>query len=189
MVTGHFTYETFRLWHGLAAADWTEGFHWWRSGNKKRTQNVSEYMLVLALCLVKFDLTADLTGIGNRSEEVIKWWYSLMIVRSYRWLINNNNHHHDRFNLHECSMNNKHTIIQKDTKRRTTQTKLPVIQKNKTKHCPWYVQHYKRTTYLYAPKDDYKHRLDWRELYTEEQAGMYPCSVVCLWEAVQTLTL
>jgi len=27
-------------------------FHWWRSGNKKRTQNVSEYMLVLALCLV-----------------------------------------------------------------------------------------------------------------------------------------
>jgi len=28
------------------------GFHWWRSGNKKRTQNVSEYMLVLALCLI-----------------------------------------------------------------------------------------------------------------------------------------
>jgi len=27
-------------------------FHWWRSGNKKRTQNVSEYMLVLAVCLV-----------------------------------------------------------------------------------------------------------------------------------------
>jgi len=24
-------------------------FHWWHSGNKKRTQNVSEYMLVLAL--------------------------------------------------------------------------------------------------------------------------------------------
>ena len=29
-------------------------FHWWRSGNKKRTQNVSEYMLVLALCLVNY---------------------------------------------------------------------------------------------------------------------------------------
>jgi len=29
-------------------------FHWWRSGNKKRTQNVGEYMLVLALCLVEF---------------------------------------------------------------------------------------------------------------------------------------
>ena len=27
-------------------------FHWWRSGNITRTQNVSEYMLVLALCLV-----------------------------------------------------------------------------------------------------------------------------------------
>jgi len=34
------------------AAVWTAGFHWWRSGNRKRTQNVSEYMLVLALCLV-----------------------------------------------------------------------------------------------------------------------------------------
>jgi len=36
----------------ITAAAWTAGFHWWRSGNKKRTQNVSEYMLVLALCLV-----------------------------------------------------------------------------------------------------------------------------------------
>ena len=36
----------------ITAAVWTVGFHWWRSGNKKRTQNVSEYMLVLALCLV-----------------------------------------------------------------------------------------------------------------------------------------
>jgi len=32
-------------------------------------------------------------------------------------------------------------------------------------------------TYLYAPKDDYKHRLDWRELYTDEQAGMCNRSV------------
>jgi len=37
----------------ITAAVWTVGFHWWRSGNKKRTQNVSEYMLVLALCLVQ----------------------------------------------------------------------------------------------------------------------------------------
>ena len=37
----------------ITAAVWTAGFHWWRSGNKKRTQNVSEYMLVLALCLVQ----------------------------------------------------------------------------------------------------------------------------------------
>ena len=36
----------------ITAAVWNAGFHWWRSGNKKRTQNVSEYMLVLALCLV-----------------------------------------------------------------------------------------------------------------------------------------
>ena len=36
----------------ITAAVWTAGFHWWRSGNKKRTQNVSEYMLLLALCLV-----------------------------------------------------------------------------------------------------------------------------------------
>ena len=38
----------------ITAAVWNAGFHWWRSGNKKLTQNVSEYMLVLALCLVSF---------------------------------------------------------------------------------------------------------------------------------------
>ena len=37
----------------ITAAVSTAGFHWWLSGNKKRTQNVSEYMLVLALCLVR----------------------------------------------------------------------------------------------------------------------------------------
>jgi len=36
----------------ITAAAWTAGFHWWRSGNITRTQNVGEYMLVLALCLV-----------------------------------------------------------------------------------------------------------------------------------------
>ena len=36
----------------ITAAVWTVGFHWWRSGDKKQTQNVSEYMLVLTLCLV-----------------------------------------------------------------------------------------------------------------------------------------
>jgi len=36
----------------ITAAVWNAGFQWWHSGNKKRTQNVSEYMLVLALCLV-----------------------------------------------------------------------------------------------------------------------------------------
>jgi len=36
-------------------------FHWWRSGNKKRTQNVSEYMLVLALCLVMTVIATKVT--------------------------------------------------------------------------------------------------------------------------------
>jgi len=36
----------------VTAAVWTAGFHWWHSGSKKRMQNASEYMLVLALCLV-----------------------------------------------------------------------------------------------------------------------------------------
>jgi len=36
----------------ITAAVWTAGFLWWRSGNIMRTQNVSEYMLVLAVCLV-----------------------------------------------------------------------------------------------------------------------------------------
>jgi len=36
----------------ITAAVWTAGFQWWRSGDIRRTQNVSEYMLVLALCLV-----------------------------------------------------------------------------------------------------------------------------------------
>jgi len=36
----------------ITAAAWTAGFQWWRSGDITRTQNVSQYMLVLALCLV-----------------------------------------------------------------------------------------------------------------------------------------
>jgi len=35
----------------ITAAAWTAGIHCWRSGNITRTQNVSEYMLVLAVCL------------------------------------------------------------------------------------------------------------------------------------------
>jgi len=34
------------------AAACTAGFQWWRSGDITRTQNVSEYMLVLTICLV-----------------------------------------------------------------------------------------------------------------------------------------
>jgi len=38
----------------ITAAAWTARFHWWRSGNITQMQNVSEYMLVLALCLLVF---------------------------------------------------------------------------------------------------------------------------------------
>ena len=38
----------------ITTAACTAVFHWWRSGNITRTQNVSEYMLVLDLCLVAF---------------------------------------------------------------------------------------------------------------------------------------
>jgi len=36
----------------ITAVAWSAGFYWWCSANIKQTQNVSEYMLVLALCLV-----------------------------------------------------------------------------------------------------------------------------------------
>jgi len=49
----------------ITAAVWTAGFHWWRSGNKKRTQNVSEYMLVLALCLVYSHYTGQPGLVGT----------------------------------------------------------------------------------------------------------------------------
>lgn len=29
-------------------------------------------------------------------------------------------------------------------------------------------------TYMYAPKDDCKHRAFWRDLYSVEEAGNYP---------------
>ena len=48
----------------ITAAVWTAGFHWWRSGNKKRTQNVSKYMLVLALCLVVNVITTVTAGLA-----------------------------------------------------------------------------------------------------------------------------
>ena len=38
----------------ITVAAWTAGFQWWRSGDITRTQNVSKYMLVLALCLVLY---------------------------------------------------------------------------------------------------------------------------------------
>ena len=34
-------------------------------------------------------------------------------------------------------------------------------------------------TYLYAPKDDYKHRMFWRELYSVEEAGWFKKQFCC----------
>ena len=33
-------------------------------------------------------------------------------------------------------------------------------------------------TYLYAPKDDYKHRMFWREMYSVEEAGDYSIQIM-----------
>ena len=64
----------------ITAAVWTAGFHWWRSGNKKRTQNVSEYMLVLALCLVVRAIMHRLSKDTNPLLSVILDHTSLAIV-------------------------------------------------------------------------------------------------------------
>lgn len=39
--------------------------------------------------------------------------------------------------------------------------------------CPIRMQKMKMNTYLYAPKDDYKHRIYWRHLYSPEEAGWF----------------
>ena len=49
--------------------------------------------------------------------------------------------------------------------------------------CPWTthqrkslferMQEFHLDTYLYAPKDDCKHRMYWRDLYSVEEAGMF----------------
>jgi len=56
----------------MTAAAWTAGFHWWRSGNKKRTQNVSEYMLVLALCLGLLLHLDDNSATGSTTTGICK---------------------------------------------------------------------------------------------------------------------
>ncbi|ESN89820.1 hypothetical protein HELRODRAFT_194783 [Helobdella robusta] len=39
------------------------------------------------------------------------------------------------------------------------------------------MQRFGMNTYLYAPKDDYKHRLYWREMYNEEEADELKCLI------------
>ncbi len=36
-------------------------------------------------------------------------------------------------------------------------------------------------TYVYAPKDDVKHRALWRQLYTTEEEGKETCHIICEW--------
>jgi len=54
----------------FTAADWTAGFQWWRSGDITRMQNVSEYMLVLALCLVSNSIKSS--GICTKARHYPK---------------------------------------------------------------------------------------------------------------------
>lgn len=48
--------------------------------------------------------------------------------------------------------------------------------------CICRLQKWGLNTYLYAPKDDYKHRMFWREMYSVEEAGncLYFSSVFSL---------
>jgi len=55
----------------ITAAAWTASFQWWRSSDITRTQNVSEYMLVLALCLV-IDYVDSILENTNRSQDRIR---------------------------------------------------------------------------------------------------------------------
>jgi len=59
----------------ITAAAWTAGFHWWRSGNITWIQNVSEYMLVLAVCLVN-----SWGGAKKRGISFDIFWVGIMHV-------------------------------------------------------------------------------------------------------------
>jgi len=57
----------------ITAAAWTAGLQWWHSGDIRRTQNVSEYMLVLAVCLViHFDVKSNLALTRNINCQCIE---------------------------------------------------------------------------------------------------------------------
>ena len=76
----------------ITAAVWTAGFHWWHSGNITRTQNVSEYILVLAVYLV-FSLRSrkvDYTGYPSASANYAflsccrPIMFLLLVLRAHR---------------------------------------------------------------------------------------------------------
>jgi len=59
----------------ITVAVWTAGFHWWRSGDITRTRNVSEYMLVLALCLVSFVAILTSFKVFDFSRQTNSFWH------------------------------------------------------------------------------------------------------------------
>jgi len=75
----------------ITVAAWTVGFQWWRSGDITQTQNVSEYMLVLVLCLVRCIYGQEMklawlqgevvsSGRHSASSRTIWVWISVMIA-------------------------------------------------------------------------------------------------------------
>ena len=71
----------------ITAAAWSAGFHWWRSGNITRTQNVSDYMLVLALCLVVMIEHKEPTVATKHNTKTRMWADAQRDGRpaEYRW--------------------------------------------------------------------------------------------------------
>jgi len=68
----------------ITAAAWTAGFHWWRFGNITRTQNVSEYMLVLALCLI----VAALLAAQEARERAYTQLRTFLYIKSPEFFLN-----------------------------------------------------------------------------------------------------
>ena len=83
-------------------AAWTAGFHWWHSGNKKRTQNISEYMLVLVLCLVNICdishiLTCDLKTIYHTYQQTAHFSSLTFVLCYFKQAMTTNNTIYSQF--------------------------------------------------------------------------------------------
>jgi len=102
----------------ITAVAWTAGFLWWRSGNKKRTQNVSEYMLVLALCLV-------ITCAGILVN--VKYFKQITAIIWHYWTYNFNipttQHHTDIDTCRSASNRDRNTVTGIQDRRRSPRKK------------------------------------------------------------------
>ena len=66
----------------ITEAVWTAGFQRWHSGEIMRMQNVSEYMLVLAVCLVYFTVQhCRMIRAVNVRLKACEWDSSLICYR------------------------------------------------------------------------------------------------------------